>query len=115
MLSHLRLFVVAMLLTAAVTVQLSYSRERTTAEPQAAQTAAASHPTIVFMTDFGTANDAVAICRAVIFSIAPADVRLTDITHQVTPFSIEEGSRFLAGVIRTIPAAQFFWWWWIPA
>src|ERR1700690_2032238 len=55
------------------------------------------HPTIVFMTDFGTANDAVAICKAVIVGIAP-DARIMDITHQVTPFSIEEGARFLEGV-----------------
>jgi len=59
------------------------------------------------MTDFGTANDAVAICRAVIFGIAP-DVRLTDITHQVTPFQIEEGSRFLAGVTPYYPAGTVF-------
>ena len=59
------------------------------------------------MTDFGTANDAVAICRAVIFSIAP-DVRLTDITHQVTPYSIEEASRFLAGVTPYYPANTVF-------
>lgn len=56
-----------------------------------------SRPTIVFMTDFGTANDAVAICKAVILGIAP-DARIMDITHQVTPYSIEEGARFLAGV-----------------
>jgi S-adenosylmethionine hydrolase len=62
---------------------------------QAAQPA--TRPTIVFMTDFGTANDAVAICKAVILGIAP-DARIMDITHQVTPFSIEEGARFLAGV-----------------
>lgn len=53
--------------------------------------------TIVFMTDFGTANDAVAICKAVILGIAP-EARIMDITHQVTPYSIEEGARFLAGV-----------------
>ena len=46
-----------------------------------------------FMTDFGAANDAVAICKAVILGIAP-DARIMDITHQVTPFSIEEGARF---------------------
>ena len=57
----------------------------------------ATHPTIVFMTDFGTANDAVAICKAVILDIAP-DARILDITHQVTPYSIEEGARFLAAV-----------------
>ena len=73
----------------------------------ASQAASARRPTIVFMTDFGTANDAVAICRAVIYSIAP-DVRLTDITHQVTPFSIEEGSRFLAGVTPYYPPGTVF-------
>ena len=59
------------------------------------------------MTDFGVANDAVAICRAVIWGIAP-DVRLTDISHQVTPFSIEEGSRFLFGVTPYYPANTVF-------
>jgi S-adenosylmethionine hydrolase len=69
--------------------------------------AASARPTIVFMTDFGTANDAVAICRAVIYSIAP-EVRVTDITHQVTPFSIEEASRFLFGVTPYYPAGTVF-------
>ena len=64
-------------------------------------------PTIVFMTDFGTANDAVAICKAVMISIAP-DARIMDITHQVTPFSIEEGARFLAGVSPYYPAGTVF-------
>jgi S-adenosylmethionine hydrolase len=59
------------------------------------------------MTDFGTANDAVAICHAVIYGIAP-DVRLTDITHQVTPFSIEEASLFLYGVTPYYPANTVF-------
>ena len=67
----------------------------------------AGRPTIVFMTDFGTANDAVAICRAVIVGIVP-DVRIMDITHQVTPFSIEEGARFLAGVTPYYPAGTVF-------
>jgi S-adenosylmethionine hydrolase len=60
------------------------------------------------MTDFGTANDAVAICRAVIFGIAPPETRVTDITHQVTPFSIEEGARFLAGVTPYYPSGTVF-------
>jgi S-adenosylmethionine hydrolase len=75
--------------------------------PAAPPPASTTHPTIVFMTDFGTANDAVAICRAVIYGIAP-DVRLTDITHQVTPFSIEEASRFLYGVTPYYPAGTVF-------
>src|SRR5215813_1956998 len=64
-------------------------------------------PTIVFMTDFGTANDAVALCKAVIFSIAP-DARITDITHQVTPYQIEEGARFLAAVAPYYPSGTVF-------
>ena len=79
---------------------------RPVAGPATAQ-AAAARPAIVFMTDFGTANDAVAICRAVIYGIVP-DVRITDITHQVTPFSIEEAARFLYGVTPYYPAGTVF-------
>jgi S-adenosylmethionine hydrolase len=68
---------------------------------------APARPTIVFMTDFGTANDAVAICKAVILGITP-DARIMDITHQVTPFSIEEASRFLAGVTPYYPSGTVF-------
>jgi S-adenosylmethionine hydrolase len=64
-------------------------------------------PTIVFMTDFGTANDAVAICKAVIAGIVP-DARIMDVTHQVTPFSIEDGARFLAGVTPYYPRGTVF-------
>src|SRR3989442_12543503 len=72
-----------------------------------AQSPPAPRPTIVFMTDFGTANDSAAICKAVIIGIAPG-VRIMDITHQVTPFSIEEGARFLAGVSPYYPSGTIF-------
>ena len=68
---------------------------------------AGARPMVVFMTDFGTANDAVAICKAVMLGIAP-DIRIMDISHQVTPFSIEEGGRFLAGVTPYYPAGTVF-------
>lgn len=68
---------------------------------------AALRPTIVFITDFGTANDAVALCKAVILQIAP-DARIMDITHQVTPFQIEEGARDLASVSAYYPAGTVF-------
>ena len=55
-----------------------------------------SQRTIAFMTDFDVKDDAVGICRAVMESIAPG-VHIMDITHQVTPFNIAEGARFLAG------------------
>jgi hypothetical protein len=67
----------------------------------------AMQPTIVFMTDFGTANDSVAICKAVILGIAP-QTRIMDITHQVTPYSIEEGARFLAAVTPYYPSGTVF-------
>ncbi len=64
-------------------------------------------PTIVFMTDFGTVDDSVAICRGVMYSIAP-DVRIVDLTQQVTPFSILEGARFLYGTTPYYPAGTVF-------
>lgn len=78
--------------------------------PAPKDTVAPAHPrnaTIVFMTDFGTANDAVAICKGVILTIAP-DVRIMDLTHQVTPFQIEEASRFLYGATPYYPAGTVF-------
>jgi len=64
-------------------------------------------PTIVFMTDFGTVDDSVAICRGVMYSIAP-EVRIVDLTHQVTPFSILDGARFLYGATAYYPAGTVF-------
>ena len=64
-------------------------------------------PTIVFMTDFGTVDDSVAICRGVMYSIAP-DVRIVDLTHQVTPFSILDGARFLYGATPYYRAGTVF-------
>jgi S-adenosylmethionine hydrolase len=77
------------------------------AEKAAGAAGVAPRPTIVFMTDFGTANDAVALCKAVILGIAP-DARVMDITHQVTPFQIEEAARYLAGVTSYYPSGTIF-------
>lgn len=64
-------------------------------------------PTIVFMTDFGLLDDSVAICRGVIYGVMP-DVRIVDLTHQVTPFSILDGARFLYGATPYFPAGTVF-------
>jgi S-adenosylmethionine hydrolase len=64
-------------------------------------------PTIVFMTDFGVVDDSVAICRGVMYSIMP-DVRIVDLTHQVTPFSIADGARFLYGATPYYPVGAVF-------
>ena len=101
MISHRRGFVVVLLVLAFVAACSKSPGQKDSASQFA------SRPTIVFMTDFGTANDAVAICKAVIVGIAP-QARIMDITHQVTPFQIEEGARFLAGVTPYYPAGTVF-------
>ena len=63
--------------------------------------------TIVFMTDFGLVDDSVALCRGVMYSIMPS-VRIVDLTHQVTPFSILDGARFLYGATPYFPAGTVF-------
>jgi S-adenosylmethionine hydrolase len=51
---------------------------------------------IGFLSDFDVKDDAIGICKAVMDGLAPG-VKVIDITHQVTPFNIAEGARFLAG------------------
>jgi S-adenosylmethionine hydrolase len=77
------------------------------AVPIAAQSAEKYPPTIVFMTDFGVLDDSVAICRGVMYSVMP-DVRIVDLTHQVTPYSILDGARFLYGATPYYPAGTVF-------
>ena len=64
-------------------------------------------PTIVFMSDFGVVDDSVALCRGVMYSVMP-DVRIVDLTHEVTPFSILDGARFLYGATPYYPAGTVF-------
>ena len=102
MASRFRRFTISLLALAVFCFSCSKSPSEKGSSSQAS-----ARPTIVFMTDFGTANDAVAICKAVIVGIAP-DARLMDITHQVTPFQIEEAARFLAGVTPYYPPGTVF-------
>ena len=76
----------------------------TTAAADAPKSAA---PTIVFMTDFGTLDDAVAICKGVMLSIAP-DARIVDLTHQVPAYSIATGARYLARTALYYPPGTIF-------
>jgi S-adenosylmethionine hydrolase len=59
------------------------------------------------MSDFGTVDDSVAICKGVMYAIAP-ELRIVDLTHQVTPFSILDGARFLYGATPYYPAGTVF-------
>ena len=64
-------------------------------------------PILVFMTDFGRADDSVAICKGVMLSVSP-DLRIVDLTHDITPYSIADGARFLAGTTPYYPARTVF-------
>ena len=74
---------------------------------RAAESAQKYPPTIVFMTDFGLVDDSVALCRGVMYGIMPR-VRIVDLTHQVTPFSILDGARFLYGATPYFPSGTVF-------
>lgn len=86
------LFLVAMLATSSV---------------MASDTPEKYPPTIVFMTDFGVVDDSVALCKGVMYSIMP-DVRIVDLTHEVTPYSILDGARYLYGATPYFPAGTVF-------
>jgi len=64
-------------------------------------------PTIVFMTDFGVVDDSVAICKGVMYSLAP-ELRIVDLTHDVNAFSIPDGARFLYGATPYYPSGTVF-------
>jgi S-adenosylmethionine hydrolase len=72
-----------------------------------APAASTARPLIVFMTDFGTVDDAVAICKGVMLSIAPG-AEIIDLTHQVKPYSIADGARLLARTAPYYPAGTVF-------
>jgi S-adenosylmethionine hydrolase len=76
-------------------------------QAQRASSDAKALRTIGFMTDFDVRDDAVGICKAVMNGVAPG-VRILDITHQVTPFDIAEGARFLAGSAPYFPDDAVF-------
>src|SRR5215471_9654476 len=69
--------------------------------------AVAPPPTVVFMTDFGVVDDSVALCKGVMYGIAP-NLRIVDLTHQVNAFSIADGARFLFGATPYFPAGTVF-------
>ena len=73
----------------------------------AQQSAVQPPPTVVFMTDFGVVDDSVALCKGVMYGIAP-NLRIVDLTHQVNAFSIRDGARFLFGATPYFPTGTVF-------
>jgi S-adenosylmethionine hydrolase len=77
------------------------------ASAPAQQPSAVPPPTVVFMTDFGIVDDSVALCKGVMYGIAP-NLRIVDLTHQVDAFSIRDGARFLFGATPYFSAGTVF-------
>ncbi|HLL05056.1 MAG TPA: SAM-dependent chlorinase/fluorinase [Myxococcaceae bacterium] len=68
---------------------------------------ASATPTLVFMTDFGQRDDSLAICKGVMLGLEPR-LRIIDLSHDVEPFSVLDGARFLAGAAPYYPAGTVF-------
>lgn len=59
------------------------------------------------MTDFGAVDDSVAICKGVMYSLAP-QARVVDLSHQVKAFSVLDGARYLYGASPYYPVGTVF-------
>jgi S-adenosylmethionine hydrolase len=59
-------------------------------------------PFISFLTDFGGSASAPAVCRGVIWGIAP-DARICDITHSVRRFAVRDGAFLLSCTVPYLP------------
>lgn len=75
--------------------------------PNARAAEPAPPPTVVFMTDFGRKDDSVAICHGVMLGLEPR-LRIVDLSHDVEPYSVLDGARFLAGTAPYYPAGTVF-------
>lgn len=61
-----------------------------------------ARPVISLLTDFGTHDPFVGICKGVILRIAP-DAQLVDLTHEVRPFAIRDGVILLRSALPYLP------------
>lgn len=66
-----------------------------------------NRPLIAFMSDLGTADDSVGICKGLMLSICP-DVTIIDICHAMSPFDIEQGARLIVDLPRFFPSGTVF-------
>ena len=59
-----------------------------------ATNAAIATPTVLFLTDFGTQDGAVAVCKGVMWEIAPT-LRVVDVSHDIPPYDIHTAAEVL--------------------
>ena len=60
-------------------------------------------PTILFLSDFGMKDGAVAVCKGVMIGIAP-DARIVDLTHDVPAYDLETAAEVLEQAVQFYPA-----------
>lgn len=60
-------------------------------------------PTVLFLSDFGVKDGAVAACKGVMWSIEPT-LRIVDLTHDVPPYDIESAAEVLEQALPFYPA-----------
>lgn len=59
-------------------------------------------PTIGFLSDFGLADEWVAVCKGVMLDIVP-DAAIIDISHDIPPFDLKKGALVLADALPYLP------------
>jgi len=64
-------------------------------------------PVIVFLSDFGTADDSVSQCKGVMESVLPG-ARVVDMTHEIPPYDIRLAAFYLADSAPVWPAGTVF-------
>src|SRR5690242_7054392 len=62
---------------------------------------------IVFMSDYGTDGDGVAIVKGVVFTLLP-QANIVDLTHQVPAFSVKDGARLVNNTAAYFPKGTVF-------
>lgn len=77
------------------------------AGPARAEPEPLAPPPVVFLSDFGTGDDAVAAVKGVMLGIDPR-LQVIDLTHQVRPYAIADGARLLADTAPFYPKGTVF-------
>ncbi|MEE8382784.1 MAG: SAM-dependent chlorinase/fluorinase [Thermodesulfobacteriota bacterium] len=67
----------------------------------------ASKKIIALLTDLGSKDFYVGAMKGIIYSICP-EVTVVDITHQITPYNLQEGSRTLYHTAKEFPPGTIF-------
>ncbi len=78
-----------------------------TIDSQIAAAPTVTQPVIALFTDFGTVDPYVAQMKGAILTIDP-EARLLDLTHDVTPFDVAQGSYLLDQSAQEFPAGTIF-------